>query len=45
MPGEREPCERVVGWLVATNRPLKRGDRQADTLDEYRGGEIRPRLV
>jgi arylsulfatase A-like enzyme len=42
---ERELRERLLAWLVATNRPLTSGDLQPGTLGEYRSGEIRPLLV
>ena len=36
---------RLLGWLVATNRPLNTGDLQPGTLEGYRTEEIRPLLT
>ena len=42
---ERGLRDRLLTWLVATNRPLNTGDLQPGTLDEYRTEEIRPLLT
>ena len=41
---ERGLRDRLLTWLVATNRPLNTSDLQPGTLDEYRTEEIRPLL-
>jgi choline-sulfatase len=42
---ERELRDRLLAWLVRTNRPVNSGDLQPGTLDEYHSGELRPLLV
>ncbi|MFN8521668.1 MAG: sulfatase-like hydrolase/transferase [Chloroflexota bacterium] len=42
---ERELHDRLMTWLVQTNRPLNSGDLQPGTLDGYRSEEIQPLLT
>jgi arylsulfatase A-like enzyme len=39
---ERELHDRLLAWLVSTNRPLTSRDLQPGVLDGYRTGETRP---
>ena len=41
---EQELRDRLLAWLIATNRPLNSSDLQPGTLDAYRTEEIRPLL-
>jgi arylsulfatase A-like enzyme len=42
---ERELRDRLLAWLIATNRPTNSRDLQPAILDAYLTGEIRPLLV
>jgi arylsulfatase A-like enzyme len=42
---ERELRDRLLSWLVSTNRPLNSADLQPGFLDEYRSGEVQADFI